>query len=102
MIEIIPPSDEYREKLMATRRNPRGRKLITADEVELAKRIESSIAIIDKRRSGPNQATAMHLIGDVRDKTAIILDDMIDPQRMLVDDLEHTLVFLDEFIALVQ
>jgi len=40
MIEIIPPSDEYREKLLATRRNPRGRKLITADEVELAKRIE--------------------------------------------------------------
>lgn len=40
MIEIIPPSDEYREKLMATRRNPRGRKLITADEIELARRID--------------------------------------------------------------
>jgi transcriptional regulator with XRE-family HTH domain len=40
MVVIIPPSDEYREKLLATRRNPRGRKLITADEVELAKRIE--------------------------------------------------------------
>ncbi len=36
------------------------------------------IAIIDKRRSGPKEAKALHLIGDVRDKTAIILDDMID------------------------
>ena len=39
MVKIIPPSDEYREKLMATRRNPRGRKLITEDEIELARRI---------------------------------------------------------------
>lgn len=43
-----------------------------------AKRIESPIAIIDKRRSGPNEAKAYHLIGDVQDKTAIIVDDMID------------------------
>lgn len=43
-----------------------------------AKRIESPIAIIDKRRSGPNEAKAYHLIGDVSDKTAIIVDDMID------------------------
>ena len=31
-----------------------------------------------KRRTGPNVAEVMHLIGDVRDKAAIILDDMID------------------------
>tara|TARA_Y100000768_G_scaffold388824_2_gene387566 strand:+ start:3218 stop:4213 length:996 start_codon:yes stop_codon:yes gene_type:complete len=43
-----------------------------------AKRIDSSIAIIDKRRSGPNEAKAYHLIGDVSGKTAIIVDDMID------------------------
>jgi ribose-phosphate pyrophosphokinase len=43
-----------------------------------AKRIGASIAIIDKRRSGPNKAEVMHLVGDVRDKTAIIVDDMID------------------------
>ena len=53
-----------------------------------AKRIESSIAIIDKRRSGPNQATAMHLIGDVRDKTAIILDDMIDTAGTLTQGVD--------------
>lgn len=43
-----------------------------------AKRLECSLAVIDKRRTGPNVAEVMHLIGDVRDKTAIILDDMID------------------------
>jgi ribose-phosphate pyrophosphokinase len=43
-----------------------------------AKRLECTLAVIDKRRSGPNVAEVMHLIGDVRDKVAIILDDMVD------------------------
>jgi len=43
-----------------------------------AKRLGCTLAIIDKRRTGPNVAEVMHLIGEVRDKTAIILDDMID------------------------
>ena len=43
-----------------------------------AKRLGCTLAVIDKRRTGPNVAEVMHLIGDVRDKTAIILDDMID------------------------
>lgn len=37
-----------------------------------AKRVEATIAIIDKRRSGPNEAKAYHLIGDVKGKTAIL------------------------------
>ncbi|MDR2828906.1 MAG: ribose-phosphate pyrophosphokinase [Acholeplasmatales bacterium] len=36
------------------------------------------IAIIDKRRPKPNEAEVMNIIGDVRGKTAIIIDDMID------------------------
>ena len=43
-----------------------------------AKRLHSGLAIIDKRRSGPNQAEALHIIGDVRDKDVVIIDDMID------------------------
>lgn len=43
-----------------------------------AKRLECTLAIIDKRRTGPNEAEVMHLVGDVKDKIAIILDDMID------------------------
>jgi ribose-phosphate pyrophosphokinase len=43
-----------------------------------AKRLGCTLAIIDKRRTSPNVAEVMHLIGDVKDKMAIILDDMID------------------------
>jgi len=43
-----------------------------------AKRLEASLAIIDKRRDAPNEAEAMNIIGDVKGKTAIILDDMVD------------------------
>ncbi len=43
-----------------------------------AKRLNAGLAIIDKRRSAPNKAKAMALIGDVKDKVAIILDDMVD------------------------
>jgi ribose-phosphate pyrophosphokinase len=43
-----------------------------------AKRLECTLAVIDKRRTSPNVAEVMHLIGDVRNKIAIILDDMID------------------------
>lgn len=53
-----------------------------------AKRIECSLAIIDKRRSGPNEAKALHLIGDVKGKKAIILDDMIDTAGTLVQAVD--------------
>ena len=43
-----------------------------------AKRLGCTLAVIDKRRTGPNVAEVMHLIGDVKGKAAIILDDMID------------------------
>lgn len=43
-----------------------------------AKRLNASLAIIDKRRDAPNIAEAMNIIGEVDGKTAIILDDMVD------------------------
>ncbi|MEQ1876628.1 MAG: ribose-phosphate pyrophosphokinase [Bdellovibrionia bacterium] len=57
----------------------------------LAKRLECSIAIIDKRRTGPNEAKALHLIGDVAGKTAIILDDMIDTAGTLTQGVDSIL-----------
>jgi ribose-phosphate pyrophosphokinase len=56
-----------------------------------AKRIDCSMAIIDKRRSGPNVAKALHLIGDVRDKHAIIVDDMIDTAGTLTQGVDSLL-----------
>lgn len=44
----------------------------------LAEFLKSPIAIIDKRRPRPNVSEVMNIIGDVRDKRAIIIDDMID------------------------
>lgn len=38
----------------------------------------ANLAVIDKRRSGPNQISEMRVVGDVEGKTCIIVDDMID------------------------
>ena len=43
-----------------------------------AKRVEAGLAMIDKRRSGPNVSEVMNVIGEVEGKTAIIVDDMVD------------------------
>jgi len=43
-----------------------------------AKRLNASLAIIDKRREKANVSQVMHVIGDVNGKDAILLDDMID------------------------
>jgi ribose-phosphate pyrophosphokinase len=43
-----------------------------------SKRLGGSIAIIDKRRSAPNVAEVMNIIGDVEGRDALLLDDMID------------------------
>jgi ribose-phosphate pyrophosphokinase len=44
----------------------------------IAKRLDADLAIIDKRRPRANEATVMNLIGDVRDKICVLVDDMID------------------------
>lgn len=43
-----------------------------------SKRLKASLAIIDKRRSGPNQCRVMNLIGEVEGQDAVLVDDMID------------------------
>jgi ribose-phosphate pyrophosphokinase len=50
-----------------------------------AKRLDAELAIIDKRRSAPNQAKAMAVIGEVKGKTAVILDDMADTAGTLTE-----------------
>jgi ribose-phosphate pyrophosphokinase len=43
-----------------------------------AKRLNGSLAIIDKRRTGPNVAEVVNVVGDVAGKNCILADDMID------------------------
>ncbi|MBM7543157.1 ribose-phosphate diphosphokinase [Amphibacillus cookii] len=45
---------------------------------QLAERLKAPIAIIDKRRPRPNVAEVMNIVGNVKGKTAILIDDMID------------------------
>ncbi|MDR1603502.1 MAG: ribose-phosphate pyrophosphokinase [Gracilibacteraceae bacterium] len=43
-----------------------------------AERVGASLAIVDKRRPEANEAEIMHVIGELRDKTAVLVDDIID------------------------
>jgi ribose-phosphate pyrophosphokinase len=43
-----------------------------------AKRLSCGLAVADKRRPQPNQAEITYIIGDVKNKTAIVVDDMVD------------------------
>ncbi|AZZ37408.1 phosphoribosylpyrophosphate synthetase [Bdellovibrio sp. qaytius] len=56
-----------------------------------SKRIGSTLAIIDKRRTAPGESKAMHLIGDVTGKTAVIVDDMIDTAGTLTQAVDSLL-----------
>jgi len=51
----------------------------------IAKRLECELAIIDKRRPKPNVAKVMNIIGDVKDRTCIIMDDMVDTANTLCE-----------------
>jgi len=51
----------------------------------LAKRLESELAIIDKRRPRPNVAKVMNIIGDVQNRTCVIMDDMVDTANTLCE-----------------
>jgi ribose-phosphate pyrophosphokinase len=50
-----------------------------------AKRLESRLAFIDKRRDAPGKAKAMNIIGEVKDMDAVILDDIIDTGGTLTE-----------------
>jgi len=54
----------------------------------IAKRLNAGLAIIDKRRDGPNVAVFMYLIGDVKDKDVVVIDDMIDTAGTLIQAVE--------------
>lgn len=56
-----------------------------------AKRLNSSLAIIDKRRETPNQAEVMNIIGDVKGMHALLFDDMIDTAGTIVQTAQTCL-----------
>ena len=56
-----------------------------------AKRLDAPLAIVDKRRVDVDVSEVMHLIGDVRGKQALIIDDIIDTAGTLVKTAEALL-----------
>jgi ribose-phosphate pyrophosphokinase len=53
-----------------------------------ATRIGANLAIIDKRREGPNEAQVMNIIGNIAGKRVIVLDDLIDTAGTVVQAAE--------------
>lgn len=53
-----------------------------------AKRLGANLAIIDKRRPQPNESNVMNIIGDIKDKTALLLDDMVDTAGTLTQSAD--------------
>lgn len=53
-----------------------------------AKRMSAELAIIDKRRPAPNVAKVLHVIGDVKGRNVVVLDDMVDTGGTLVHTVE--------------
>ncbi len=51
----------------------------------VAKRLETDLAIIDKRRPRPNVSSVMNIIGDVNGRTCVIMDDMVDTANTLCE-----------------
>jgi ribose-phosphate pyrophosphokinase len=53
-----------------------------------AKKVDAALAIVDKRRTDMNVAEVMHVIGDVKGRTCLIIDDIIDTAGTLVKTAE--------------
>jgi len=59
----------------------------------IAKQLGADLAIIDKRRPKANEAEIMHIIGDVHDRTCILVDDMVDTAGTLCKAAEALVKF---------
>ncbi|MCL4151875.1 UNVERIFIED_CONTAM: hypothetical protein GTU68_019048, partial [Idotea baltica] len=53
-----------------------------------AKRLDAGLAIIDKRRTAPNEVSEMNVVGDVKGQTCILVDDMVDTGGTLIKAAE--------------
>ncbi|UCD85317.1 MAG: ribose-phosphate pyrophosphokinase [Deltaproteobacteria bacterium] len=76
--------ENYQDDLVVVSPDPGGVERARA----FAKRLESSLAIIDKRRDAPNVAQVMNIIGDVKGKQVVIVDDMVDTAGTLSESVK--------------
>jgi len=75
---------DIREKLVISGKSSENLAIVSPDvggvvrARSLAKRLEADLAIIDKRRERAGESEVMNIIGDVKDKDCILVDDMVD------------------------
>ena len=53
-----------------------------------AKRLEAELAIVDKRRASPEKTEVMHILGEVKGKTAVLVDDIVATAGSLIEALD--------------
>jgi len=91
----MPVDNLYTAPLFAKyiKKNLKNKKLIcvspdvggVARTRDLANRIKADLAIIDKRRPAPGKSEVMNILGNVKSKTCIIVDDIIDSGGTIVN-----------------
>ena len=59
--------------------------VVLKEQEHLSRRINSSIAIIDKRRPTPGKSEVMNIVGNVKNKNCVIVDDIIDSGGTIVN-----------------
>ena len=64
------------------------------------KRLGAELAIADKRRPRENVAEILHIVGDVADRTAVIVDDIVDTAGSLTETAKAVLDRLRRAMAL--
>ncbi len=55
----------------------------------MAEPLDAPIAIVDKRRPEPNKSEIMNIIGDIKDKNCVVVDDMIDTAGPYAMQVKH-------------
>jgi ribose-phosphate pyrophosphokinase len=50
-----------------------------------AKRLDATLAIVDKRREAANVSKVMNIVGDVKDRICVVVDDMVDTAGTLTE-----------------
>lgn len=79
-------------------RMPAGERMVVSPDVggvvrarALSKRLETTLAIVDKRRDRPGESEVMNIIGEVRGRTCILIDDIVDSGGTLCNAAEALL-----------
>ena len=94
----IPVDNLFATPIFArhVKKNVKGKNLIcvspdvggVARTRDLANRIKADLAIIDKRRPAPGKSEVMNILGDVKNKSCIIVDDIIDSGGTIINAVD--------------